>query len=536
MWTCHHVVIFILTFTSYSFFHATRKTFSNVKSTISSEWSSTPGNRTLCNKPEKLWTAHHMFDSSKDVETYLGILDAVFMSSYAVGLYISGMIGDRYELRKVLSIGMCLSAISVFVFGPVFEWSHFYNKYTYVLVWILNGLLQSMGWPTVVAIMGNWFGKSSRGFVLGLWSACASVGNIIGALMVSQVLQYGYEYAFLVTSTVLFAGGIINFFALVNSPEELGLESPDEELEETDFDITVNQEGRDSSASFQHTRYDTDPNDTHDTEPLLGDESEVRLQPHLHSSNQRVEALSFKKALLLPGVLMYAFSYFCLKLVNYSFFFWLPYYLHNKFGWDESSADKISIWYDVGGIVGGTIAGIVSDCFGFRSVVVVPMLVLAIPSLIGFSKSPNDMTQNAVLMTVTGYFIGGVANLISAAISADLGKQGPIQGNKAALATVTGIVDGTGSVGAALGQILVPLIQEKLGWFSVFYFFIIMTVLTILCILPMFVREAPEFFREVRGSCRKYRYSWYCGIHKPQDMSANLSVNEDNDEAELSAD
>ncbi|WAR26675.1 SPX3-like protein [Mya arenaria] len=300
MWTCHHVVIFILTFTSYSFFHATRKTFSNVKSTISSEWSSTPGNRTLCNKPEKLWTAHHMFDSSKDVETYLGILDA--------GLYISGMIGDRYELRKVLSIGMCLSAISVFVFGPVFEWSHFYNKYTYVLVWILNGLLQSMGWPT------SW--------------VCAG--------SMERLCVCGQHYR--------------------------------------------SSDGLSSAA-----------------------------------------------------------------LVNYSFFFWLPYYLHNKFGWDESSADKISIWYDVGGIVG---------------------------------------------------------------------KQGPIQGNKAALATVTGIVDGTGSVGAALGQ----------------------TVLTILCILPMFVREAPEFFREVRGSCRKYRYSWYCGIHKPQDMSANLSVNEDNDEAELSAD
>jgi len=29
--------------------------------------------------------------------------------------------------------------------------------------------------------------------VLGLWSACASVGNIIGALMVSQVLHYGYD-------------------------------------------------------------------------------------------------------------------------------------------------------------------------------------------------------------------------------------------------------------------------------------------------------------------------------------------------------
>ena len=77
-------------------------------------------------------------------------------------------------------------------------------------------------------------------------------------------------------------------------------------------------------------------------------------------------------------------------------------------------------------------------------------------------------------MTIVGYFIGGASNMISAAITADLGRQGPIQGNQEALSTVTGIVDGTGSIGAAIGQILVPIIQEGLGWLSVFYFFIIL--------------------------------------------------------------
>ena len=33
----------------------------------------------------------------------------------------------------------------------------------------------------------------SRGFLLGLWSSCASVGNVIGAVLVSSVLSYGYE-------------------------------------------------------------------------------------------------------------------------------------------------------------------------------------------------------------------------------------------------------------------------------------------------------------------------------------------------------
>ena len=43
--------------------------------------------------------------------------------------------------------------------------------------------------------------------------------------------------------------------------------------------------------------------------------------------------------------------------------------------------------------------------------------------------------------------------MISSAISADLGRQEALLGNQEALATVTGIVDGTGSIGAAGGQV-----------------------------------------------------------------------------------
>lgn len=41
--------------------------------------------------------------------------------------------------------------------------------------------------------MGNWFGHNSRGAVMGLWSACASVGNIMGTLVSSYTLQLDYE-------------------------------------------------------------------------------------------------------------------------------------------------------------------------------------------------------------------------------------------------------------------------------------------------------------------------------------------------------
>lgn len=60
---------------------------------------------------------------------------------------------------------------------------------------------------------------------------------------------------------------------------------------------------------------------------------------------------------------------------------------------------------------------------------------------------------NAILLANTGCFIGGPSAMISSAISADLGRQEALRGSQEALATVTGIVDGTGSIGAAAGQV-----------------------------------------------------------------------------------
>lgn len=43
-------------------------------------------------------------------------------------------------------------------------------------------------WSSVLPVL-----RRRRGVVFGLWSACASVGNILGACLASSVLQYGYE-------------------------------------------------------------------------------------------------------------------------------------------------------------------------------------------------------------------------------------------------------------------------------------------------------------------------------------------------------
>ncbi|GKC24423.1 putative glycerol-3-phosphate transporter 4, partial [Tanacetum coccineum] len=57
--------------------------------------------------------------------------------------------------------------------------------------------------------------------------------------------------------------------------------------------------------------------------------------------------------------------------------------------------------------------------------------------------------------------------LITTAVSADLGTHSSLKGDSRALATVTAIIDGTGSIGAALGPLLTGFLSTK-GWDAVF--------------------------------------------------------------------
>lgn len=82
------------------------------------------------------------------------------------------------------------------------------------------------------------------------------------------------------------------------------------------------------------------------------------------------------------------------------------------------------------------------------------------------------MFINIALMFISGLLVNGPYALITTAVAADLGTQDSIKGNGRALATVTAIIDGTGSVGAALGPLLAGYISSR-GWNSVFFMLIV---------------------------------------------------------------
>ncbi|VDK87309.1 unnamed protein product [Litomosoides sigmodontis] len=456
IWTSSHIVVFSFTFISYALVHASRKTLSTVKQSLIIEWT----DNSTHEQP--------LFPDKHTAEGFLAFLDGAFLGAYALGLYAGGTLGDRYNPTKVLALGMWTSSTTVFLFGML-KWLTFRSPLYYAATWIACGLFQSVAWPTEISIMGNWFGHNSRGAVMGLWSACASVGNIIGTLVSSHTVQLGYEYSFAANACSLFCGGFFIYYFLPSRISH-GKDCPIIQCSaSSDYVMT-------GTVKHQLLEKDNDVNQ-HDAVVSVADGLE------------RPRAISFWKAWCLPGVAAYSLAYACLKMVNYSFFFWLPFYLHSHFGWKESVADELSTWYDIGGIVAAIVAGIASDHFSSRTPVLTCMLILSMGSLFAYANSPGSVSVNSFMMALTGFFIGGPANLISSAVSADLGKAEQIRGSSEALSTVTGIIDGTGSVGAGIGQLLIPEIEAMFDWTAVFYGFIVMMLCTVLCLAPLLWKD-----------------------------------------------
>ena len=102
------------------------------------------------------------------------------------------------------------------------------------------------------------------------------------------------------------------------------------------------------------------------------------------------------------------------------------------------------------------------------------------------------MVSNEILQFIAGLFVNGPYNLITTAVSADLANK--IQ-SKTALATVSAIIDGTGSIGAAVGPAMAGYI-EGFGWGYVFYMVIGANFFALLSLLRLGFHEFQTIYSQ----------------------------------------
>uniref|UniRef100_A0A8C9ZKG7 Glucose-6-phosphate exchanger SLC37A2 n=1 Tax=Sander lucioperca TaxID=283035 RepID=A0A8C9ZKG7_SANLU len=362
-------------------------------------------------------------------KTLFGVLDNSFLVAYAIGMFFSGMFGERLPLRYYLSFGMLGSGLFTCLFGLGFYWNIHSLGY-YAFIQVMNGLMQTTGWPAVVACVGNWFGKGKRGFIMGVWNSHTSVGNILGSLIAGAFVSSAWGMSFIVPGLIIASTGILCFFFLVESQSVNGAIA---------------------------------------TEPA----EVVVVEEH-------PEAISFCGALSIPGVVEFSLCLLFAKLVSYTFLYWLPLYISNVAHFEAKQAGDMSTLFDVGGIVGGIAAGLVSDYTGGRATTCCVMLIAAAPMLFLYNSiGQRNIGTTVGMLLLCGGLVNGPYALITTAVSADLGTHESLRGNSRALSTVTAIIDGTGSIGAAVGPLLAGVISPT-GWNNVFYMLISADVLACL--------------------------------------------------------
>jgi len=164
------------------------------------------------------------------------------------------------------------------------------------------------------------------------------------------------------------------------------------------------------------------------------------------------------------------------QLIAYTFLYWLPYYIGTTPVGDRlltpREAGDLSTLFDLGGILGGVTCGVLSDAGDAPALTAVTFIVLAVPALRAYQTvGSTSLFANIGTLMVAGALVNGPYALITTAVSADLGSRGdhddPAGGEgERALATVTALIDGSGSVGAALGPFVTGYVSELPGGFD----------------------------------------------------------------------
>merc|ERR1712172_413688 len=286
--------------------------------------------------------------------------------------------------------------------------------------------------------MGNWFcdkeSVKKRGLIFGLWTCHQYCGDITAQLTTAYVLKAGYKYwwALLIPSVANFLWGFLTM-RLVPDPYEIGIITDEvrERLEKNAAKAAAGEAVDDSGPA----------------------------------------PITYAGALRIPMVAQYAFAFGFFKLTNYVLFFWLPYFLGKHF--DPVTANLIASLYSVGMMPGGIIVGVVSDLFGGRRASVIGTFMSCLFVFLGiFSQKSEDLSAAALLimLCIMGILVGGPNNIITSAVAADLASHPSVRGNNKSLGTVTGLINGCGSITASIGLLAVGPLQSMFGWSSVWLF------------------------------------------------------------------
>jgi sugar phosphate permease len=290
-------------------------------------------------------------------------VETAYLAAYAVGQYTSGWYGDRVGARRLVGVGMLVSAGACLAFGASTA------RLVLVAAMVVNGLALSTGWPGCVKAMAEWTPSAQRGRVMGLWTTCYQVGGIAANAVAGGFLAaYGLRWAFWGPGVFLVLVGVAVLLLLRPGPL------------------------------------------------APAGAARVGASPELAAARRRL--------LRSPALWSYGAAYFWLKLIRYSLIYWLPYYLEKVHHYGTFRAAKAATSFEIGGVAGAVAVGFLSD--RLRRVPRSAVAAVCLAGLAGAfclyaEVAGAGLWPNFLAMALCGFLLFGPDSLLSGAAAQDAG-------------------------------------------------------------------------------------------------------------------
>lgn len=147
-------------------------------------------------------------------------IDGAFLTVYALGQFFAGVCGDRLGTRTVVLTGMLGSVLAAVAMGLSS------SAWLLAVCFGFQGLCQATGWAPLSKNIGCFFSQRERGTIMGLWSTNYALGGFLASLFAGYFGNlYGWRWAFLAPAFALLGIWLLFLLFQRNKPEDVGLSS-----------------------------------------------------------------------------------------------------------------------------------------------------------------------------------------------------------------------------------------------------------------------------------------------------------------------
>jgi sugar phosphate permease len=293
-----------------------------------------------------------------------------------------------------------------------------------LLLQLGNGLGQGFGWPALLKLIGEWFGRSERDRVLGWWSTSYILGGLLATSLTAWLVahtgitaQTGFHPAYLVSSAVLLCTTIFFYKETAGLPQS----------------------------------------------PPINDTVPESVQPQGCTK-------PWSRILRNNTIRVTSAMYFFLKMTRYTLLFWLPNYLISNLGYGTHAAAHTASYFELSGFLGPLAIGYAAQrWFGQRRMALGASILFALAFICLLHPLLASAGSLGMILSISlmGILIYGADILMSGIAVLDAVPK-ELHGR------ATGFVNGVGSIGQALSPLLVTVYVSRLGWtrlFDLFVFF-----------------------------------------------------------------